>query len=417
MKSGEQFQITITDLAFGGDGVARTPDGGVIFIPYTAVGDEILATVTQVRKNFARGEVAAIIKPAPERCAPQCRLYGKCAGCQYQHLEYAAEFAAKQKQLRDLLRRIGGFNELPEFDIAFAAPQQYGYRNKLRLEPAFMELPGVEGERLVYGYYGSDNKTLIRVTNCPLANDVINDDILDAIHSDWGRANAKKKKKKNDERPGAITLRATAEGKLAYYFGYAPKRVPWLQERLNDLEYSVPLGSFWQVNPAVAGKLVGRVAQWLEPKDSIETFIDAYAGVGTFTCAMKNAFKERLLIENDREAAKAAEFNVVNRHQFGCQIIPETTEKALPKLLKKCNAPSTAVLLDPPRIGCQSVVIDALRNCRPAVVAYVSCNPATLARDLKALCANGDYHLDKLAIFDMFPRTAHFETAVLLSAR
>ncbi len=415
MTIGEQIQITVTDIAFGGDGVGRTPDGGVIFVPYTAVGDEILATVTQVRKNFARGQIATIIKPAHERCEAHCRLYGKCVGCQYQHLDYAAEFAAKQKQLRDLLRRIGGFVDLPEFDVAYAAPQQYGYRNKLRLEPTFMELPGVEGKRLAYGYYGSDNQTIIRVTNCPLACDVINNGIIDAIHSDWGKAN--KKKKGKDERPGAITLRATADGALAYYFGYAPKRVPWLRERLNDLEYSVPLGSFWQVNPAVAGQLVARVAQWIEPLDNIETFIDAYAGVGTFTCAMKNPFKERLLIENDREAAKAAEFNVVNRHQFGCQIIPDTTEKALPKLLKKCNAPATAVLLDPPRTGCQNVVIEALRHSRPATVAYVSCNPATLARDLKALCANGDYHIDKIAIFDMFPRTAHFETAVLLSAR
>lgn len=411
MTIGEQIPVTIDDLAFGGDGVGRAPDGTVVFVPLTAVGDAALVSVTQVRKNFARGEVVAISHPGPGRCDPQCRLYGKCAGCQYQHLEYEIEFAAKKKQLRDLLRRIGGIDPLPEFAAAVAAPQPYGYRNKLRLEPAFMELPGVDGLRLAYGYYGNDNRTLQRVTNCPLAADAINDGICDAIHSQWGKANARKRGK--DDRPGALTLRLTSEGALSWYFGYAPRRVPWLRETLNGIEYSVPLGSFWQVNPAVAGQLLEAIAGWVEPLTA-ETFIDAYAGVGTFTCAMRNPFRERLLIENDREAAKAAQFNVAGRRQLGCQIIPQTTEKALPKLLGKCNAAATAVLLDPPRSGCQDAVIEALTARHPATVIYVSCNPSTLARDLKRLCANGSYHVEKLAIFDMFPRTAHFETAVML---
>lgn len=414
MKCSEQYRVTVNDIAFGGDGVARTDEGAVIFIPGACPEDELLVTITETRKNFARGEIAAILKPGRGRCAPQCRLYGRCAGCQYQHMDYAVEQEVKRQQLRTLLTRIGGFTQLPETAPAVASPQHYGYRNKLRLEPAFMELPGVEGKRLVYGYYGPDNRSLLRVTSCPLAREDLNSAIPEAARSDWGKANARKRGR--DGRPGALTMRITTGGEVAYYFGYAPRRVSWLKEQLAGREYSVPLGSFWQVNPPVASELIRTVAVWLAERPA-ETFIDAYAGVGTFTCAMQNPFRERLLIENDREAAKAAQFNVVGRCGLGCQIIADTTEKALPGLLRKCTPEATAVLLDPPRSGCCREVMEALRLHHPGTVVYVSCNPSTLARDLRALCADGSYRMAHLGFFDMFPRTAHFESAVMLTGR
>ena len=147
----------------------------------------------------------------------------------------------------------------------------------------------------------------------------------------------------------------------------------------------------------------------------LTSLVDAYAGVGTFSCALANpGIVERLLIESFRKAAEAAQYNLQQRN-YGCQIVAATTEKTLPRLLPKYPADKTLVVLDPPRAGCQEKVLEALRKCRPAFIAYISCNPGTLARDLKTLCENQAYRIKHLALFDMFPRTAHFETACLLT--
>lgn len=415
MEPGNQINVTITDLAFGGDGVART-DEGVIFVPGTAVGDQAVVNVTSVHKNFSRGEVAALTQPGPGRCEPRCPLYGECPGCQYQHLDYATEFAAKQKQLMDLLHRVGHLENLPELEKAVPSPQEYGYRNKIRLEAALHD-GAVE-----YGYYMKDNRTIRRIRTCPLVNDELNALIPKALRSDWGKANSAKRPDKRKARkpgnrkpaggPGSLTLRMDSRGTTAFYFGFAPRCITWLRESLNDFEYAVPAGAFWQINPPVAGELVQTVAGWFAGM-SLDSFIDAYAGVGTFSCAMKGIFVEHLLIESDPSAAPAAENNT-QRCGIGAQILTGTTEKCLPKAIRRYNAERTAVLLDPPRTGCQPVVIETLRQNRPACIAYVSCNPATLARDLKLLTADGAYQVKRLAMFDMFPRTAHFETAVLL---
>ncbi len=408
MKIGTQINVTISDLAFGGDGVART-DEGVVFVPYAAVGDDLLVTIVSAHKNFARGEIAAINRAGTGRALPVCPLYGKCGGCQYQHLEYEAEFAAKQKQLRDTLTRLGRFRDLPELDAAVPAPHPYGYRNKLRLEPMRIQGDSTTPTRIEYGYYLNDNKTFRAISRCPLAADELNQLIPKAIRSDWGKANVHKH---GSASPGALTLRRSSQGETAFFFGFAPSRITWLHEELAGFTYAVPAGSFWQVNPEVAARLLATVADWIEPLE-LTSFIDAYAGVGTFSCALRNPFKDRLLIEADKNATAAAQLNLQNRG-FGAQILTLPTEKALPKALSKYPADTTLVLLDPPRTGCHPRVLETLLKHRPAVVAYVSCNPATLARDLATLTIDGRYRIGKLALFDMFPRTAHFETATLL---
>lgn len=407
LSVGQTVTVTIIDIAFGGDGVARTEEGPVIFVPGTAVGETAEVEICEIKKSYIRGKVQKILSASPDRVEPQCRHFGRCGGCVYQHLDYPAELAAKQKQLLDLLHRIGGFADLPELECCFASPKIYGYRNKLRLEP-FVALEAEQGVRLSYGYCLTDNQTFFTVRECPLAMPIINRNIPKAVHSAWGKQNAKKKP------PAPLTLRASSSGDCQFYFGKAPVNISWLREELCGQDFSVPLGSFWQVNTGVASELVRRVHRWAKDLP-VKNFIDAYSGVGTFSLTSKKAFAERVLIESDRQAGDAAAHNL-GKLALGCQIIKDTTEHALPGILRQFPAAETLVLLDPPRAGCQKKVIEALRKARPAHVFYVSCNPATLARDLKALCADGCYRLDKLALFDMFPRTAHFETAVALQA-
>ncbi len=417
MEIGQQINVTIDAIAFGGDGVART-DEGVVFVPYSAIGDTGIIRITSVSKNFSRGEFIARNQDGVGRCEPVCPYYGQCGGCQYQHLDYETEFAAKRQQLVDVLTRLGKISALPELSIAFPAPQAYGYRNKLRLEAQPSTNPETGKRQVTYGYYKNDNKSFFRVKECPLAQDSLNRLILKAARSDWGQANSHRKgPKPKTYAPAAMTIRVTSAGETAFYFGFAPTRLTWLREELAGFEYAVPVGSFWQINPPVASALLENVAQWVAELP-LKSLIDAYAGVGTFSCAMKNPFVERLLIEYDKGATAAAQTNLQNRG-YACQIIADATEKALPKNLPKYQADSTLVILDPPRTGCQDVVLDSIIKNRPAAVLYVSCNAATLARDLRKLCSNENspYQVTKLGIFDMFPRTAHFETAALLQLK
>lgn len=410
LSPGSQLTVTIEDLAFGGEGVARTAEG-VVFVPYTAVGDQALVEITMVRKNFAKGKLLQVITPGPGRTEPLCPHFGICGGCQYQHLDYATEFAAKQKQLVDILQRIGRFRELPSIEPACCAAEPYGYRNKLRFEaqPARAE----NGRKYVdYGYLQNDNKSFLKVTHCPLGRPELGKLLHKAIDSQWNQHNAHRK---DSQAPAALTLRIDSSGDEEFYFGFAPGRISWLNERLNDIAYKVPAEAFWQINPPIAERLVKTVDQWTCDLP-LTSLVDAYSGVGTFSCAITNPhLVERLLIESFRQATEAAQYNLQQRG-YACQIVTETTERALPRMLPKYPAGTTLVILDPPRTGCQEKVLKALRNVHPAYLAYISCNPSTLARDLKALCEDGTYRLGRLALFDMFPRTSHFETATLLVA-
>lgn len=406
LELGTQFELTISEISFGGDGLGRSESGAVVFVPFSAMGDKLLVEITQVRKSYFRARIVEILEPSADRVQPECIHFGRCGGCAYQHLSSQAEFAAKQKQLYDLLQRVGSFTTLPALTHAFPAPQLYGYRNKLNLEPS-EALRDDHGVHLSYGYCLKDEHRFFTVRECPLAMPIINQNLSKALRSAWAKQNAKK------ETPGSITLRASADGKCHYFFGRAPVNVPWLKEQIHAKEISVPLGSFWQVNSAVADKLFKTLEGWGRELTEVDTLVDAYSGVGTFSIALRAPYRERVLIESDPQACKAAAYNLARRN-LGCRIIEQKTEIALPKILKTLPSKNTLLLLDPPRTGCQEKALQAILKFMPQQIFYISCNPATLARDLKKLCANGKYKIQKLALFDMFPRTAHFETAVQL---
>ncbi len=403
----DTLTVTITSIAFGGKGVARTAEGCVLFIPFAAVGDVAEVEITDQRKTYAFAKISRLVTPGPGRCQPACRHFGRCGGCAYQHLDYPVEFAAKRAQLAETLQRLGGCTDLPEFE-AFPASEPMGYRNKLTLEPGEREKTD-DGYRVSYGYYQDDNHTFFPVHECPLVRPEINRALPKAIHGPLGRQNAKRKPS-----PAKLVIRSDAARQCAFYFGKAPVRHPWLHEQLLGQDTVVPLGSFWQVNPPVADLMLRKLTGWVAGLGA-ETLIDAYSGVGTFSLALHGTpFLERILIENDPQAIEAANYNHQTRG-LGCFAIAASTEKALPKQLAKCGPGKTLVVLDPPRTGCVPQVTEALCRRRPAHILYVSCNPTTLARDVKALHAGG-YAIRRLALFDMFPRTQHFETAALLAA-
>ena len=402
---GQRVTLSISAIAFGGDGVARTDEGPVVFVPFTAIGDAIAADITEQRRNFYRAELREIIQAGAGRTEPRCPHFGVCGGCAYQHLDYETELAAKRQQFIDTIARLGHFADFPAPAPAVAAPQPYGYRNKIRLES--IRKVSNRGQAFVsYGYCQRDNQSYLIIKECPLAQDCLNELIPKAVNSDWGRQNAKRPK------PYPLTLRVTSSGESHFFYGRPPVNIPWLREQLAGEEFSVPLASFWQVNPPVAEELLRTVADWTKDSAS-RCLIDAYSGVGTFSIAMGSRFQYRVLIESDDQAIAAAARNHEVR-QLKCRFQTGSTESQLPAALAHINARETLLVLDPPRTGCQPKVMDTLRKFPVAEIVYVSCNPATLARDLRLLCQDGLYVPVKSAIFDMFPRTAHFESAVLL---
>ena len=410
MEIGQVVELTIFDLAFGGDGVGRTAEGQVIFVPFAAVGDELQVQIVSVQSHFARAEIQEIVKPGPGRVEPVCPHFGRCGGCRYQHLDYDTQVATKVAQLKAVLQRIGGFDELPEANPVVRSPQPLGYRNKLRVEPVGPVVDTGKTKLLEYGFCELDNKTFFVLDSCPLAAAPLNELLPKAQHTAWAHKNV------GLEQPRPLTLRLAADNSTHFYFGYAPKKIPWLHETLCQREVSVPLDSFWQVNPGVAEAMVDTVVSWFAEYPT-PMVIDAYAGVGSFSLALGEKAKSRKLIESDEQAWQAAEFNHL---QWGldqdCELLCGRTERVLPVTLSKLRrrASEATVIVDPPRAGCADKVVQALLRSSVRQVVYVSCNVATLARDLKKLCGPNGFGLSKLAFFDMFPQTAHFESVVLL---
>jgi tRNA/tmRNA/rRNA uracil-C5-methylase (TrmA/RlmC/RlmD family) len=407
-QPGDTCRLTITDIAFGGDGVARSEEGAVVFVPFTACGDTVDVRITSAQRTFLRGEVVEVVEAGPGRVSPPCPYFGSCGGCAYQHLEYEKELSAKVSQLGDSLTRLGGLSDFPDPDPVFPSPRVYGYRNKIRLEP----VPGSgdedsEAVELDYGYCMRDNVTFMPIERCPLAAEPLNVLLRKVGRTAWGRKNARR------PRPFPVTLRVTEDGSTHFYFGRAPASIPWLHERLLGRDISVPLGSFWQVNNEVADGLARTVSAWYG-EEPTRVLIDAYAGVGGFSLAVGDSAQYRVLIEEDSQAMDAARYNHEMWGNLSCRCVAERVERGLPGALRTVNTSESTVILDPPRAGCGRSVIRTLCQLKPARILYVSCNAGTLARDLRALVGEGGFRLERLALFDMFPRTAHFESLALL---
>ena len=409
MDIGQLLTLEIDDLAFGGDGVGHLDDGRAVFVPFSAVGDELEVRVNVVHARYARAEIVQTARPGPGRCEPACRHYGRCGGCRYQHLDYATETAAKLAQLKAVLARVGRFATLPDVTPIVHSEQEAGYRNKLRVEP-FDPSPESAGESaLAYGYCEMDNNTFFALDSCPLAAPALNALLPKAQRSAWAHKNARRL------HPQPLTLRLTSEGTTHFYFGHAPRRIPWLHETLCGRPLSVPLGSFWQVNSEVAAQLVDTITAWFDA-DPTPVLVDAYSGVGPFSLALGERPERRVLVDRTEQSLQAAAYN---HEQWGlakCRFICGPAERVLRRILSEVSQGDARVtlVLDPPRSGCGAGVIAALAAHRVAQVIYVSCNAATLARDCRRLCDDAGFSLSQLAFFDMFPRTAHFEAAALL---
>ncbi len=348
------MELQIDDVAFGGKGVGRL-SGKAVFVPFVIEGEKIAARITREKKQFAEAELERVLEPAPQRAAPACPYFGACGGCSYQHMNYEHQLAVKQRQVEQIMRRIGRFTDLPMRPI-IPSPRPYEYRNRIT----------VHCEEGVVGYYRRDVHRLIDVERCPIARLEVNA--------------ALRELRARRPRDGHYTLRA----------GDGPR-------------------VFSQTNDEVADSLGELIASWIPPDQ--ELLIDAFCGAGFFTKQLRNKFARVVGIERDRFAVAAAEKDAAPNESY----LADDVELELEKQLREADLMKTTVIVDPPATGLSAVIRGVLMDRAPATLIYVSCNPATLARDLNELHKN--FSIESITPLDMFPQTAEIEVAVHLRRR
>ena len=379
----ERFQtVRIERIVAGGRGLGRLPDGKALMAAFAAPGELVEVEVERIHKDYVEGVVTNVLEPSRSRVEPECSLFGDCGGCQLQHLEYPAQLAAKEGVVREQLARIGG---LPDATVnpVVGADDPWAYRNHMRFST---------GRKFGdAGFIHRRGRGLLKVTRCPIADPWVNE-VLPRLQ---GHASGVHQIQLRRNASTGSTLVAPALEALPEESGQ-----DHYVEELAGRRFRVSASSFFQVNSAQAEKLVQLVADEL-PKQG-RLLIDAYAGVGTFAAIFAGRFERTIAIEESPSALRDAEVNLdgVGNVEFRRAKV----EELLPDLAEEPDV----VLLDPPRVGCAPEVLDALVAFAPPTIVYVSCNPTTLARDLRRLTDAG-YRLEGVTPIDMFPQTAHIE--------
>jgi 23S rRNA (uracil1939-C5)-methyltransferase len=363
---GDKLILTISDIAFGGEGVARHHDF-VCFVPWVAVGETIEAEIIEVKKHFARAKLLRVLESSNDRVSPQCKYFGQCGGCQYQHLAYSAQLKLKHKQISDLFQRIG---EIDPGCIAevIPCPSPYGYRNRIMIRSQWDKFK----QGLNLGFIRASDRLVEDIERCEIAEPAINEQITKV------RANPPPK------------------GGLKVVLRVAPD------------EWEVPPDSFFQNNFFLLPKLV-EVARDSLRAGGARHLADIYCGVGFFSIELADLVDSFVGVEYDRLAIKAARRNAQHRKRVNGEFVDGKAEETLPGILSRLDAGVTSVLLDPPRKGCQPEMLELLRVVKPRQLIYISCQPASMARDLNILCREGVFRIAQVVPLDMFPQTAHVE--------
>lgn len=410
-------ELSVIEMAFGGKGVARL-DGKVCFLPGVLPGERVRAAIVRDRKDFCDAVPLAILDPSPHRAAPACPLAFRvpagtdaksqisnssshlpCPGCAYQHVAYEHEILLKQNQLKALLARNAGVD--PGLTLApVPSSVPLGYRNKIALHAQR------DGKETRFGYVAEDNTTVVDVPACPLAAPPLNALLAD-VRAKPGFLGGL--------RDGmTVTFRWTERDGAVWWRGRASEKDTWLVEASAPGPFSVPRNSFYQVNPAVANLLVERVAGLIQARQP-GVVIDLFCGIGVFAIAAAlRGVPSVIGVDEDEAAIAAARYNAGQHGTGNVEWIPATARRAIARLRERPRNDRTTLILDPPRTGIGHDLIGDILRLAPAHILYVSCAADTLCRDLKGLKDAG-YSVRHAQLFDMFPRTAHFESLTELA--
>ncbi|MBR5236937.1 MAG: 23S rRNA (uracil(1939)-C(5))-methyltransferase RlmD [Clostridia bacterium] len=450
IKQGMKATITIDSIAAGGDGVGRI-DGMAVFVPNTCRGDEAEIVLNKVKSGCAYGTVTKILQPSSCRRADFCALSGACGGCDFAHMTYSEQLLVKHQIVQDALTRIGGFKDVSLSDT-LPAPRPERYRNKMVFPFGRDEAGYVRG-----GFFAQNSHTLVPLDDCRQGDEAVSRYLFAVVEyleetrttlydEKTGRGAARRlfvRLAEGTKEAMVVLVANTKKLKepqvlidklLAVESDYEIKsimlnihtkpnnlvlgeqnKVLYGKDTISDvlcgLTFSIGAHSFYQINSPQTERLYNTALDMAELCGN-ETILDLYCGIGTISLFAAKRAKKVIGVEIVRQAIENAKENAAKNGIINTEFMLGSAESIAPKLAQTGLSPSV-VVLDPPRKGAEASALDAIIKMNPEKVVYVSCNPATLARDAKYLCAHG-YHLKKATPVDMFPNTSHVECCVLL---
>ena len=378
----KEVTLKVEKTAFGGEGLAHLPDGKTCFIEGALPGETVSTWIISDKKNFVKARLKQVIEASPDRVTAPCPYYDHCGGCQYQHAAYSAELKFKEEQVRELLSRQASIDPGLVAPIRFAQ-RDYGYRNSVTLH----------AQKTTFGFIGKDNRSVIPVKNCLLADE--------RLRPVFG---FKLQKKKKADR---VTFKLDEKGKIA-----SDLEETFFRIRLKDESFLVSSQGFFQNNLAVTELVADQIALWVEEM-APKVFFDLYAGVGVFSFLSAKRVPKVVCIEESPQSVQALKMNRDERKRISTEILEGRVERIFPEYFQKSTASRTLILMDPPRQGLDADFARFLaEKSGNFSMIYLSCDPATLARDLKTILSGGRAKVVQIIPFDMFPRTAHVEVLV-----
>jgi len=393
---GEQYDVTIEKIIYGGEGLARI---GVftIFVPYAAPGDRARIRIVSVERKFARGVIEELLEPATVRREPPCRYFGTCGGCQLQHLTDATQLVVKVGFIRESLRRLGGI-DWPSTILTISGAE-WGYRSRAELKIA----RDIDG-RPHFGYFESGSQRLCEVDSCLILHPLAERELQNLRNGADETDPSATRVYLTVGDDGALATPATGENSRSDEIDSRGT----VQQKIGDLTYRFGVRSFFQGNRLLVEDLVAEAIGTYQGRRAV----DLYAGVGLFSLHLAGRFDKVCAVEGNRIAAAHGSNNARLNGIYNVQYDPLSVESWLRHRTSGWESPDF-LLLDPPRAGAGAQVIERIAILAPTKIAYVSCDPATLARDLRILVTAG-YRVKSVTAVDMFPQTYHIETVVHL---
>lgn len=450
-RKNDIVTLDIEDCGVDGEGIGKA-DGFTVFVKDAVIGDRVTAKIMKAKKNYGYGRLMEILKPSPYRVEPKCAFARQCGGCQLQALSYEQQLAFKEKKVRGHLERIGGFTELPMEPI-IGMDEPYHYRNKAQ----FPVGKNKEG-RIITGFYAGRTHTIIENRDCALGVSQ-NKEVLDRVIAHMEAYGIEPYKEETGkglvrhilirygfftgevmvclvlngssipqketliehllEIPGMTSITINVNKKRSNVILGEEIRLlwgkPYITDKIGDISYQISPLSFFQVNPLQTGKLYSKALEYADLHGE-ETVWDLYCGIGTISLFLAQKAKFVRGVEIIPAAIENANDNARLNSIENVEFFVGKAEEVLPAEYKKNGIYADVIVVDPPRKGCEESLLATMIEMQPKRIVYVSCDSATLARDLKYLCERG-YELRKVCPVEQFGGTVHVETVVLLGRK
>jgi len=378
----EETTLPIEKLVYGGDGLARL-EGRVVFTPFVLPGETVRAGIERVKSDLWRGKLLEVVQPASGRVAPQCQYFGRCGGCQYQHASYELQLEQKVAILREVLRRVGKIDYADAIETIAGEP--WGYRNRIQLH--------IEDGAI--GYFEPGSHSLCAIDHCPISSPKLNEAI----------AHLQRELPKVRPFKAGLELFTNETEVQVNVLDKVPPSVRsvfntiGVRDALHYRDFRVSRNSFFQVNRFLVDALTNCVCGGLSGTSAV----DLFAGVGLFARSLAQSFQQVVAVESGFSAFQDLAANAP------AQAVQQSVEDYLPAVTE----PPDLIVADPPRSGLGKHMVAELLRIRAPRLVIVSCDPATLARDLQSLLVA--YRIERLSLVDLFPQTAHLETVARLN--